>query len=93
MKFLGEEVINMDKIEEIKEEKIRIEGEIAAKLNEVIKTVNNFIYTEKEEPIYETLNINEVLVISKDKEGVLVASNHLGVVQLERVKYPKEGED
>ena len=83
----------MDKIEEIKEEKIRVEREVATKLNEVIRAVNSLKYIEKDEPIYETLNINEALIISKDKEGVLVASNRLGVVRLERVKYPKEGDD
>ena len=78
----------MEKIEEFVD--YGVGRDLATKLNEVIRVVNNLKYTEKEEPIYETLSTNEVLIISKNKEGVLVACNRLGVVQLERVKYPRE---
>ena len=75
----------MDEIGEINKE-----GEIATKLNEVIRAVNNLKCVEEEVPIYETLNHNDMLIISKGEEGLLVAINHLGDVQLKRVKYPKE---
>ena len=60
------------------------------KLNKVIQALNNLKCAENEEPIFETLNQGNVLIISKSDEGVLVARNHCGTVQLERVKYPKE---
>lgn len=75
---------------------INKEGEIATKLNEVIRAVNNLKCVgekvSEEVPIYETLSHNDALIISKDEDGVLVARNRLGDVQLERVKYP-EGTD
>ena len=43
-----------------------------------------------ETPIYKTLCHNEVLIISKDNKGVLVARNQLGFVHIERVKYPDD---
>ena len=80
----------MCKIEEM--EGSVVGKDLAVKLNEVIRAVNNLKCVEEEIPIYETLNHNDVLIISKGEEGVLVASNHLGDVQLKRVKYPEEGE-
>ena len=68
-------------------------GAIKEKLNEVIRAVNNLKCVEEEVPIYETLSHNDALIISKGEEGVLVATNHLGGVELKRVKYPKEEED
>ena len=64
--------------------------DLATKLNEVIRAVNNLKCVEDEVPIYETLSHNDVLIISKGEDGLLVASNHLGSVHLERVKYPEE---
>ena len=63
------------------------------KLNKVIRALNNLKCVEEEVPIYETLSHNDVLIISKGGEGVLVATNHLGSVELKRVKYPKEEEE
>ena len=61
------------------------------KLNEVIRVMNSLKCVEEEEPIYEVLNPNAVLIISKNEDGLLVACNsNLGDVRLERVKYPKE---
>ena len=82
----------MDKIAELDYASEYSMAHMWGKLNIVIQALNNLKCVEKEEPIYETLNTNEVLIISKNKEGVLVACNRLGVVQLERVKYPREGE-
>lgn len=65
-------------------------GDMWGKLNEVIRAVNEQKCVEEEEPIYETLNHNDVLIISKSEAGYLVASNYLGDVQLKRIKYPKE---
>lgn len=65
-------------------------GHMWGKVNEVIRALNEQKCVEEEEPIYETLNHNDVLIISKSEEGCLVASNHFGNVELERIKYPKE---
>ena len=85
----------MEKIEEIDMEKGRMVGTlvevIAEKLNAVIQVVNNSKCAEIEEPIYETLDDNDVLIISKNEEGLLVVSNRNGNVQIERVKYPEDG--
>ena len=75
----------MKKIEEI-----NVEGALAEKINELVRAVNGLKCVEAELPIYETLGHNDVLIISKNEEGCLVASNHLGTVELKRVKYPKE---
>ena len=66
---------------------------IWTKLNEVIRRVNKLKSVDNEEPIFETLNQGNVLIISKSDEGVLVASNRCGSVELKRVKYPKEEEE
>lgn len=44
----------------------------------------------EEEPIYERLQDKECLIISRDREGVLIACNEDGEVKLERVPYPEE---
>jgi len=75
----------MKKIEEI-----NVEGALAEKINELVRAVNGLKCVESEVPIYETLNHNEVLIISKSEEGLLVATNHLGAVELKKVQYPKE---
>ena len=62
------------------------------RVNKVIRVVNNLKCIENEVSIYETLNHNDVLIISKSNDGLLVAINRLGVVKLERVPYPKEEE-
>jgi len=77
----------------MKIEEINVEGALAEKINELVKAVNGLKCVESEVPIYETLSRNDVLIISKSEEGLLVARNHLGSVQLERVKYPKEEEE
>jgi len=63
------------------------------KLNIVIRALNNLKCVEEEEPIYELLDKYECLIISMNEEGLLVACNAGGVVELKRVKYPKEEED
>lgn len=83
----------MKKIEELYGSAGGFVGEIRDKLNELIRVVNGLKCVENEVPIYETLSHNDVLIISKSDEGLLVASNHSGSVQLKRVKYPKEEED
>ena len=60
------------------------------KVNELEKVVFDLGCIESEKPIYETLGDNEVLIISKSEGGFLVASNRLGSVELERVKYPED---
>lgn len=44
-----------------------------------------YTYYNREEPIYERLSLGEVLIISKDKSGLLVAENNDGVVSTRRV--------
>ena len=90
-KRVEEKTEKMGKIEEM--EGYGVGKDVAMKLNEVIRAVNNLKCVEEEVPIYETLNHNDVLIISKDEEGLLVASNHLGDVQLKRVKYPEVEEE
>ena len=68
-------------------------ADLCGKLNEVIRAINNLKCVEEEQLIYETLSHNDVLIISKSDEGLLVATNHLGSVELKRVKYPKEEEE
>ena len=60
------------------------------KVNELEKVVYRLKCVETEEPIYETLGDNEVLIISKNEEGLLVVSNRYGSVEIERVKYPED---
>ena len=50
----------------------------------------NYPIPTNEEPIYETLGDNDVLIISKNEEGLLVVSNRNGNVQIKRVKYPED---
>jgi len=40
---------------------------------------------EKEEPIYERLEAGECLIISRNKEGLLVAFNDNGKVKIRRI--------
>ncbi|MCK4735716.1 MAG: hypothetical protein KAT65_24895 [Methanophagales archaeon] len=80
----------MEKIKEMDYASEYSMADMWGKLNEVIQVVNGQKCVEEEEPIYETLNHNEVLIISKSEEGCLVASNHFGNVELKRIKYPKE---
>ena len=61
------------------------------KVNELEKVVYSLKCVGIEEPIYETLGDNDVLIISKNEEGLLVVSNRNGNVQIERVKYPEDG--
>ena len=63
------------------------------KVNIVIQALNNLKCVEEEEPIYEVLDKYECLIISKNEEGLLVACNTCGIVELKRVKYPKEEEE
>lgn len=44
----------------------------------------------KEEPVYEKLEPNSCMIISKSTKDVLVACNEKGRVKLKRVKIPKE---
>ena len=62
-----------------------------SKLNAVIRAINGLRCQEKEEPIYETLGHNEILIISKSEKGLLIVSNRYGEVKLERVKYTEDG--
>lgn len=83
----------MKKIEEINFEKIRlIEFSFPEKINEVIKAINNLKCVEEEKPIFELLAKYECLIISENEEGLLVACNIGGKVELKRLIYPK-GED
>lgn len=82
----------MNKIYEIQDIDLELE-DVKEKVNELVRAVNNLKCVDEEVPIYETLAHNEVLIISKGEEGVLVATNHLGSVELKRVKYPKEEEE
>ena len=86
----------MKKIEELKEIP-SVNGytsmTIVKKLNEIIRIVNGLKCVEGEEPIYELLDKYECLIISKNEEGLLVACNAGGIVELQRVKYPKEEEE
>ncbi len=51
------------------------------------------MYKENNEevPIYERLAPGECLVISKDKNGILVVCNKYGKIEMSKVPYPKEG--
>ena len=44
----------------------------------------------KEEPVYEKLEPNACMIISKSSDNVLIACNNKGQVKLKRVKIPKE---
>jgi len=39
----------------------------------------------KEEPVYEKLNLNECMIISKGEKGILIACNKDGDVELKRI--------
>ncbi len=43
-------------------------------------------------PIYEKIAPGECLIISRDKNSILIACNKDGEVKLERVSYPKSVE-
>jgi len=45
---------------------------------------------KKDEPVYETLEPNSCMIISKSSKDVLVACNEKGQVKLKRVKIPKD---
>lgn len=45
---------------------------------------------KKEEPIYEKLDPNSCMIISKTDDDVLVACNKKGKVELQRVPIPKK---
>jgi hypothetical protein len=53
---------------------------------------NNMIEKKKEEPVYEKLEPNACMIISRDDKGVLVACNKDGDVKLKRVLYPTSEE-
>lgn len=44
---------------------------------------------KKEEPIYEKLEPNSCMIISKNTRNVLFACNEEGKIKLKRVKIPK----
>ena len=75
----------MDKIKEIKIT-ASFSG-LGEKINELVKAVNGFYENLEilEGPIYEKLAPDEVLIISKSKDGLLVARNEDGRVLLEQV--------
>ena len=50
------------------------------------------IEKKEEEPIYEKLEPNACMIISRDDKGVLVACNKDGDVKLQRVPYPTSEE-
>ena len=82
----------VQKIYEIQDVDLELE-DVKEKVNELVRAVNGLKCVDEEEPIYETLSPNEVLINSKNEEGLLVASNNgLGTVRLKRVKYPREEE-
>lgn len=86
-------MITMPKIKEIDLEETQLVGSpVAEKLNEIIQIIDNLKCVEEEVPIYETLAPNECLIISKDDDGLLVATNRLGTVDLKRVPFPEEEE-
>lgn len=45
---------------------------------------------KKEIPIYEKIAPNECLIISRDEDGILVACNKNGEIDIKRVSYPKK---
>ena len=49
---------------------------------------DNMIEKKKEEPVYETLEQNACMIISRDDKGILVACNKEGDIKLKRVLYP-----
>ena len=48
------------------------------------------IDSSEETPIYETLKPNEGMFISKNRNGILVAYNRGGTIDMERIPYPSE---
>jgi len=49
--------------------------------------------SEKEKndiPIYEKIGKDECFIISRNEDGVLVACNREGKIELSRVSYPKK---
>lgn len=83
----------MKKIEEMRKE-VRTWADFYEKINELVKVVNGFYEDSEvlEGPIYETLAPDEVLIISKSKDGLLVARNEGGRVFLEHVSLDEEKE-
>ena len=80
----------MDKIKELKGN-----GggrELADKINELVQAVNNLKCQEDaEQPIFELLHPHDILIISQNDEGLLIATNDgWGKMQMVRVKYPEE---
>ncbi|MCK4736068.1 MAG: hypothetical protein KAT65_26670 [Methanophagales archaeon] len=47
---------------------------------------------KKEEPVYETLEQNACMIISRDDKGILVACNKEGDIKLKRILYPASEE-
>lgn len=45
---------------------------------------------KKEEPVYEKLDPDSCMIISKTDKDVLIACNEKGRVKLQRIKIPKE---
>jgi len=45
---------------------------------------------KKEEPIYEKLDPNSCMIISKTDDDVLIACNKNGKIELRRVPIPKK---
>lgn len=47
---------------------------------------------KKDIPIYEKIGKDECLIISRNEDGILVACNKDGEIDIKRVSYPKEEE-
>lgn len=58
------------------------------KILEVLEPAKEIKTEEKKEPIYETLQLNECLIIEKKNDMLLVATNRTGRIELEHVKIP-----
>ena len=79
----------MDKIKEL--HKDFSEQELTIKINELAQAINNLKCQEDaEQLIFELLHPHDILIISQNDEGVLIATNDgWGKMQMVRVKYPE----
>jgi hypothetical protein len=63
-------------------------ADMAKNLEETARNILEGKGDSSEAPIYEILKPNESLIISRNEEGILVACNRNGEVEIKRILYP-----
>lgn len=80
----------MKKIYEIQDIDLTL-GDVKDTVNELVRVMNKLKCVEEDIPIYETLGPQDVLIISKSEDGLLVAANDgNGRVLIERIPWLKD---